>query len=127
MQTLNFTDTIKLVIKGKPISKDNQKRSIGKNGRYFTRPEYRDYEESVRDQAFLQLRDHKPLDCDLFVMLIFFFPNKKHCDLWNAPKSVGDALNGIVWKNDKQVKLSYLQCLYDKKDPRVEIYINKIN
>lgn len=112
---------IKVIITGKPISKDNQKRGVGKYGQFFTRPEYRIYEETARLQAVAQLIGKKILKNEVEVEMIFYFPNKIRCDLFNVPKSVCDALNGVLWEDDKQIIAGHLFVRYDKKNPRVEI------
>ena len=117
---------IKLIITGKALSKDNQKRGVGRGGGFYIRPQYRAYEEKVRFQAKAQLIGIKPFEGDLFVRFDFYFQNKKHCDLLNLPKSVCDALNKIAWIDDRQIKSSFLECFYDKENPRIEIFIKKI-
>jgi Holliday junction resolvase RusA-like endonuclease len=67
-----------------------------------------------------------PIEGDIMLMMVFFFENKVRPDLLNSPKSIADALQGIVYRNDKQVTIGYLQCLYDKANPRVEVYASSI-
>ena len=119
----------RIVIKGKPISKDNQKRGQSRSGRFFIRPEYRKYEDNVGLQAAAQMIGQPPFKDDLFVVFVFYLKNKRHCDLLNLPKSLCDALNGIVWEDDRQIKMAYLQIFYlsgVKDEPLTEIIVNKI-
>lgn len=123
---MTHIEVLKLTILGRPISKDNQPRGISKYGKYFTRPEYRKYERSVKDQAFVLMAGRQPFEGRLFVCFVFFFKNKVRPDLLNAPKSFCDALNGIVWYDDRQIELATLQVCYDKQNPRVDIVVNKL-
>ena len=117
-------EMIRITIDGKPISKDNQSRARSRRGKFFTRPKFREYADHVKYSAMDQYHG-EPLEGDLFVLMIFYFKNKVHCDLCNLPKSICDALNGIAWKDDKQIKMAYLQIIYDP-NPRVVININKM-
>lgn len=113
---------IKLTIQGKCISKDNSKL-MGRHGRYFLATNYKNYENNVAWQARSQYKG-KPLSGDLYASFCFFMPDKRHADLLNLPKSIADALTGIVWNDDKQIMRASLQVVYDKLNPRVEIEVH---
>lgn len=112
----------RIIIFGKPISKDNQKMGRSRSGKFFMRPEYQRFERDVKIQAMKQWKQ-LPLSGRLRVDIIFYFPNKVRVDLFNAPKSICDALNKIVWLDDKQIEEGTLKLLFDKENPRTEITV----
>lgn len=119
--TISFTFNIT------PKSKDNVK-AFNKSGRAYLPKEYQQYEEDLSLMALMQMREcgfEKPIDKDLFVTkLNFYFPYKPtNVDFFNFTKSIFDALQGIVYKNDNQI-LGFIGTggkLYDKENPRIEI------
>lgn len=115
---------INIVIKGKCISKDNEKTFNRKTGRPFTSAKYKSYANDVAWQAKQQI--DIVLTKDLIVIAEFFMPDKRCCDLTNLPKGCFDALNGIAWVDDKQIKYCTLMLKYDKDNPRVEIKCKEI-
>lgn len=118
---------IKITICGRTRTKDNQSRAIGKNGRYFTRPEFRAYENSVKIQARAQMNVHPPLEGPLFVIITFYFKNNVRPDLFNSPKSLCDALNGIAWKDDKQIVMGLVRVVTGDPDERAELNISIVD
>ena len=102
---------IRLKILGKVISKDNEKIR-NKQGRYFKSKRFKDYEDDVRLQVKKQIGRHKPVRDQLFVICNIHFKNKVHADLTNCTKSLFDALNKLVWHDDKQIQMCYLQRNY---------------
>ena len=45
----------------------------------------------------------KPLEGDLTCEIVACFENRRHCDIGNLSKSVLDALQGLLYGNDKQI------------------------
>lgn len=76
-------------------------------------------------QANIQYKG-KPLTGNLEVEFKYYFPNKAVHDHLNFNKALNDALTGIVWKDDKQIKISHHYTELDKEDPRIELIINEI-
>lgn len=103
------------------ISKDNFK-SFGKNGRPFLSPKYKSFEYLCALYAKQQYRG-KPLKGDLTVDIIFEFKDRKHCDLFNLPKSVCDAMNKILWEDDRQIKVATLNVFHGCQEERIIITI----
>ena len=101
-------------IVGKVISKDNA-RFFNKSGFNYLPKSYTDYEKGVAVQMKLQV--DKPYLCDLVVFTDFFMKSKVHSDLTNLPKSLYDAGNGILWKDDRQIKECHLRVVYAKDKP----------
>lgn len=116
---------MKIVIKGKCISKDNEK-CFNRAGRPFLSAKYRKWGKDVSQQAIVQLGAFKPILGPLCVHFAFYMPDKRHCDLTNLPKGLCDALNGIVWEDDKQIQISHSMIIYDKQNPRTEIRVTSL-
>lgn len=64
-----------------------------------------------------------PMEGSLFVIITFYFKSKVRPDLFNAPKSLCDALNGIVWKDDKQIVMGFVQVITNDPDERAVITV----
>ena len=59
----------------------------------------------------------------LEVNINFQFKSKVHADLFNLPKGFCDAFNGVIWKDDRQIKRGRLQVAYGDFE---EIYLEVI-
>lgn len=113
-----------LIFPLRAISKDNEK-ILNKRGRYFLTDKFKDFEKDLKLIAGSQLPNdfEKFINENLCVTLLFTFKNKVHCDLFNLPKSVCDAMNGILWDDDRQIKSGSLDINYgDKEEIRLEVF-----
>jgi Holliday junction resolvase RusA-like endonuclease len=106
------------------ISKDNEK-VFNRQGRCFLSRRFKDFEKVVRDYTAMQYKG-KALDCNIAVDIYAYFENKKHCDCFNLPKGVMDALQGIVFKNDRQIKRGNVEVFEDCPNDCFKIVINAI-
>jgi Holliday junction resolvase RusA-like endonuclease len=88
------------------ISKDNEK-VFNRAGRPFLSAGYKRFEQAVRREARRQWTS-PPLAGNIGVALWFYFRTKVHGDLFNLPKGVLDALSGVVYRDDRQVKTGML-------------------
>lgn len=68
----------------------------------------------------------KPLEGDIGVAIEVFRPQKRG-DLDNYFKGLFDALNGIGWNDDSQIKRITAERFEDKSNPRVEIEIQSLS
>ena len=93
---------IKLIFKFKAISKDNEK-IFNRAGRFFLSDKYKQFEELIQYSILQQYRG-VPLTGNLHFVLIANFKNKKHCDCLNLSKGIADACQGLLYKNDNQIK-----------------------
>lgn len=104
---------IKLNFDFKLISKDNEK-IMGRNGRFFLSKRFKEFEELIRMIASFQYKG-EPLEKDVSLVLVANFSSKVHSDCTNLFKGVCDALQGICYKNDRQIK--HAECmLYENSD-----------
>ena len=97
-------DKIKLKFDFRLISKDNEKIR-NKKGMYFLSKKFKDFEDRIQTSATLQYFD-QILECDLELTLAAFFTSKTHSDATNLFKGVCDALQGVIYKNDRQIKIA---------------------
>lgn len=106
------------------ISKDNEK-IMNRNGRYFLSHKFKEFEKNLSALVKMQLpRDFKRFEKEnLAVTLNYNFKNRKHCDIFNLPKSTLDAMNGILWKDDRQIKSGSVDVNYgDKEEIQLEVF-----
>lgn len=92
---------INIFIPLRPITKCNEK-ARGRNGKVFLSLRFKEFERNCRLYALKQYRG-KPLTGYLNVSMLFCFTDRKMPDLFNLPKSVCDAMNGLLWEDDRQI------------------------
>lgn len=109
---------IGLIINLKPIAKKNKYRLA--RGYMYKDPEVVRYEKAIVT-GFAAVADMIELFTgDVSVSAKVYFP-KNIGDLDNAIQTIFDALQGLVYKNDKQIKrIDYAEKFVDKKYPRIE-------
>lgn len=66
------------------------------------------------------------MEGDLVLTVSVYLRNKNHGDLDNYIKLVSDALNGVAYKDDKQVKELHGYIWYDKVNERTEVEVKRI-
>ena len=97
----------------KLISKDNEK-IMNKQGRYFLSKKYKQFDNIVRTIASAQYKGEL-LECNLSVSITANFTKRVHADCFNLPKGICDSLQGIIYKNDRQIKEGFIKIYYDKE------------
>lgn len=100
-------------------------RMTSRRGGIFLRPEVKQFEMAIRYAAGKQYQG-PPLEGKLKVDIDFFFDNNRMPDLFNLPKSVCDALNKIVWLDDRQIVQGTLTKTNDGKS-RIIIKIRELH
>lgn len=121
---MNFT--IQLI----PISKKNHQQILKnkKTGKRFVAPskQYRDYE---RDAMWF-VPKAKQIDYPVNVKCLFYMPTKRLCDLTNMLEAVDDVMvkAGLLKDDNYKIIASHdgSRVLYDKFNPRTEVYIERI-
>ena len=107
-----------IVLSGNPISTNNAYRSHGKI-RYMTNEA-----KALKEQYWLEAKSQwkrKPLTDDLEAKIRIFFSDKRKRDWDNYHKMTMDALTGIVYVDDHQIRRARVELYYDKENPRIEI------
>lgn len=123
---------VKYTIPLPPITKKNHMRIVynHKTGKPFIRQSaaYEAYEESV--VYFLHPRPKKPIDSAVEVKCLFYMPTHRKVDLTNLLSAIDDILvfGGILADDNSKIIVSHdgSRVLYDKENPRTEVYITEV-
>lgn len=113
--------SLMLIIDGPPVPK--MRARAGRGGHHYTPDKTRRYEELIAQRAMLQRPRGWPLDAEYRVSLLVVFPDRRTRDADNVLKSVLDASNKILWKDDDQVAGGTWTRTYDANAPRIEMFI----
>ena len=105
---------ITLTFPFKCISKDNEK-VFNKQGRFFLSAKFKAFESHIAWEAKSQYKG-RVLEGSLMVYLKAYFKDKRHCDASNLFKGVLDSLQGVIYKNDRQIKKATVEIFYWDKD-----------
>lgn len=90
----------------------------GANGTTYVSDEAQEYKDAV----YYQLIRQRPVDGDMKITMRIYRARKSG-DLDNRIKIVLDALNGIIYHDDKQIVEIHAYRHDDAKRPRVEVEI----
>jgi len=104
-------------IPGEPCAKERSRK--GKNGHFYTPKKTRDYEKKVKALALAHPRAGE----ELVNICLHVVIGGRDKDVDNCAKSVLDALNGILYDDDKQVVGLHVIKYFDKERPGVSVYI----
>jgi len=107
-------------VEGTPRPKQSFRYS--KKGHYIP-ARVRAWQDAVAWAAQQEMAGDEPMEGELSVSLTFYRPNKVRCDLDNLSKAVLDAMNGIVYEDDKQVVDLKLVKLYSKEYPGCRVRV----
>ena len=83
-------------------------------------PEGKALKEQYRWEARSQWKG-PPLSGDVEAHITLYFGTKRRADWDNYHKLSCDALAGIAYNDDSQIKRAIVAVGYDKEDPRIEI------
>lgn len=134
---------IKLTIPGKPLGK--QRPRVLKSGITYTPKKTVNYETFIKEIYATEYRYEKPKEGPVRMSIRAYFPIPKSVskikkvsmergnirptkkpDVDNIVKIVGDALNGLVYLDDKQIVSCSVEKFYSSI-PRVEIEIEEVS
>lgn len=118
---------IKITIPLAPISKKNSQRIMinSRTRKPFIMPSaaYKDYER----EAALHIPRGQYIDKPVNIKCLFYMPTRRRCDLTNLLEAIDDILvkAGLLADDNFTVVESHdgSRVLYDKENPRTEIYI----
>jgi len=128
---------LSFVVPGPPRPKARAR--LGKGGKWYTPAKTVRYEATVRTyalQAALRIPGWTPpfarrlssATVERFrVSIRIFFPDRRRRDLDNICKSIQDAANGILWKDDSQVTSVRIDSDVDAVSPRVEVDVVSVS
>ena len=123
---------LKLILKGRPITKKNSQIPIKtKSGKFFIiqSKQYRAYEKDCLLQIMTQQLMTPPLIGRLHLRAWYYMPDKRRPDLLNLLQATADIVEKAkVIENDKDiVSFDYSRIMgVDKENPRVEIEITEL-
>jgi crossover junction endodeoxyribonuclease RusA len=86
----------------------------GKRRFAMTSRNTREYEGQIRQCAAVSHPLSEPFQGDLSVFINFQMPSRIHGDLDNMAKAILDGMEGVVFKNDRQIKSLHLGIAYVK-------------
>lgn len=109
-----------ITLTGNPKSTQNCYRFSSRGG-YMTKS-CKELKEDYMWQAQSQWKDEVLAD-EIEIDVRIYFGDKRVRDVDNFNKLWMDALTGIVYEDDKQIKRLSIEKHYDKKNPRLEITI----
>jgi Holliday junction resolvase RusA-like endonuclease len=100
---------------------------LGRGGNVYTPKESRAYERRARVLALQagKLSREWPFATELPVALTLdiYFPNERRHDIDNVAKSVADAGNRVLWRDDSQIHELHVYRRIDAERPRVEVCV----
>lgn len=105
---------------GEPLSTQHIYGHSG--GRKYLTPKASQRKEEYQWEAKSQYRGPF-LEGELSISVVVYFGTKRTGDWDNFHKLSMDALNGIVWKDDSQIKEAQVVIEYDKENPRIEVRV----
>jgi len=113
----------------KLISKDNEKLK-GLHGKFYLSKKYKNFEMQVKLMARSQMVKSKlelfGANQDLRMEIYASFKSKVHADMWNLPKSLSDALQGVVYENDRQIKYGDISILEGEESNNFRVYVGEL-
>ena len=132
---------IKIVIPGPPVA---WQRTGGSGNRRFKKPQTRAYEELIAWHARIAMGWKAPFTGPIELVVTSYFPFRKSWSRkkleaaksgamrptvkpdWDNLGKITDALNNLVWEDDKQVVYGLVIKYYDR-EPRLEIVVKQID
>lgn len=127
------------MVPGVPVGK-GRPRFVKATGRAYTPEKTASYESLIAYAASQAMRGAVPIDGPVGVKVSAVFPvaaswsqKKKDAAHWhtskpdgdNIAKAVGDALNGIVWKDDSQVARMAISKVYGDR-PGLHVFVEAL-
>jgi Holliday junction resolvase RusA-like endonuclease len=109
-----------LVLDGHPISTNHYLVNT-KMGRRYTPAKTRDFQKKVKEEANKIFKE--PMEGDLVMGINYHFGDNRRRDVNNYDKVICDALNGIAYGDDSQIKQMVLTKFKDKENPRTEVFL----
>lgn len=113
-----------IILTGEPKSTGHIYKSHCKFGypTVYLSKKGKDLKKDYRKQAKAQWKG-EPLTEDLEIGIKIYFGTKRKSDWDNFHKLSMDALEGVVFENDNQIRKATVELGYDKENPRIEVEI----
>ena len=112
---------LRFTVEGRPVGKERAR--VGKRGGH-TPAKTRAYEQKVGWAAIAAGAQRAGLQAPFSIELKIWYADRRQPDTDNVMKACKDALEGVIWKNDREVtKDSSENMGIDRGNPRVEILV----
>lgn len=111
-----------IVLEGKPKSTNTIYKTALKNGKpilYMTTEG-----KTVKEQYMWEMKSqvkHQPYKGNIEIEIHLYFNDHRKRDWDNYNKIVCDSGNGIIWQDDKQIKVGTVYMKFDKERPHIEL------
>jgi len=115
---------VTFTIFGEPASKANSRKIVSFGGRpaIIKSAKARSYADAFRLQCAAQVKEM--IDGDVSVEAVIYYSSRRP-DLDESV--ILDCMQGIVYQNDRQVKIKHIYWSLDKENPRSIIKVSKID
>lgn len=113
---------LRFSIPGQPLPKARPRVNT-RTGRAYTPSKTRAWERTVAWHARLALGAQEPLEGDVALALRFRRQTRRRADTDNLVKAVLDGLNGIAYRDDKQIVRVEASVEYGCAEPGVEVTV----
>jgi Holliday junction resolvase RusA-like endonuclease len=114
-------DSVVFTIGGNALSK-NQAYRRGRGKRLYLTEIARNWKKTVSIQALMNKPQTWRMEGEKDVQLVFYFSNKRH-DTGNPMDLMLDAMQKMLYYNDRQVRDIILRKRLDRDSPRTEITV----
>ncbi len=114
---------INITLKGNPLS--TQTLYWHRGNIRIMKSKAKALKKSYTEQAIEQYKG-KTLKEEIYLEIKLYFGDRRKRDWDNYHKLSMDALEGIVYENDNQIKKALVEVFYDKENPRIEILIKQL-
>lgn len=111
---------LRIIIPGRPVPKGRPR--FGRNGQVYTPKKTREYEELVGWYAKQCMTE--PLEGNVMLHIKTYVKNNVSPDLDNIAKAIMDGLNGVAYRDDRQVVCLSVQRIKGREE-RVEILLEE--
>lgn len=123
-----FASHLEFAVPGQPVP---WQRVMRGKGRAWVPERTKSYKLDVATEAScaiakLRRNEHWNPEALYRVEVIAYFADARKRDGDNVLKSVLDALNGVVWRDDSQAMRLTVEKRIDKANPRAEVFIEVI-
>lgn len=115
-------EVIKIVVPGRPVPKARPR--LGKRGNVYTPTRTKEYEQLVGWCAKQHIQE--TIDGDIALHIKVYVKNNIFPDIDNIAKSIMDGLNGVAYKDDKQVSCLTVQRIKGNEE-KVEIELEEVS
>ena len=123
-----MTQVLRFTVPGVPPSVNHQYVRRPTGGLALTR-EAREYRQTAREYAAVAARQHGwtlvPVGEQVIVRLWYYWPDRRRRDAQNN-KILFDALEGVIYEDDRDVLPQVLGAEVDRDHPRVEISVEGV-